>query len=330
VNPAHLWWGTHSDNTKDCYAKGRHPFSTKNHCPRGHEMLGENLVINSQGFKECRTCKREKTKERVRRWRERRKMDGDTTTTEALVAALPYQAVWNAITDAVKWREHKAIEVSVRKFKESLRAALSSTTRVGADGDRCQAPGCENLTDKDICDDCDQWVTEMAPRETPDEDGVRKFLNALHRTEMDGFTPEIEQELIDNAPAIERIAERISSRDDGLRKCALALFNAVKERNGRYVAVKADGPLNWTITEPRTEEALLAALETDAELDAEGVRERLRQACNGNYSAWASRNGVSASFVCDVLKGRREPSEAILTPLGLRRVVGYAALGARE
>jgi hypothetical protein len=46
-------------------------------------------------------------------------------------------------------------------------------------------------------------------------------------------------------------------------ECAVALFRNLKGRNGRYVAVKVDGPLNWTITEPRTDEALLAALETE-------------------------------------------------------------------
>lgn len=45
--------------------------------------------------------------------------------------------------------------------------------------------------------------------------------------------------------------------------CGVTLFRSIKEREGRYVAVKVDGPLNWTITEPRTQEALLAALETE-------------------------------------------------------------------
>lgn len=51
--------------------------------------------------------------------------------------------------------------------------------------------------------------------------------------------------------------------------CGVALFRSLKGREGRYAAVKVDGPLNWCITEPRSEEALLAALETDpdAELD---------------------------------------------------------------
>jgi hypothetical protein len=46
-------------------------------------------------------------------------------------------------------------------------------------------------------------------------------------------------------------------------KCALALFRALGKDFNQYRAVKVDGPLNWTITKPRTPEALLAALETD-------------------------------------------------------------------
>lgn len=45
--------------------------------------------------------------------------------------------------------------------------------------------------------------------------------------------------------------------------CGLALFRSLKRREGHYAAVKVDGPLNWTITEPRTQFALLEALETE-------------------------------------------------------------------
>lgn len=45
--------------------------------------------------------------------------------------------------------------------------------------------------------------------------------------------------------------------------CGVTLFRRLKERGPTYAAVKVDGPLNWSITEPRTQEALLAALETD-------------------------------------------------------------------
>jgi hypothetical protein len=45
-------------------------------------------------------------------------------------------------------------------------------------------------------------------------------------------------------------------------RCALALFRSLGKDFNQYRAVKVDGPLNWTITTPRTQEALMAALET--------------------------------------------------------------------
>jgi hypothetical protein len=64
---------------------------------------------------------------------------------------------------------------------------------------------------------------------------------------------------------IEALSERIAVLEGNApkTKCALALFDSLSERGNRYAAVKVDGPLNWTITEPRTQEALLAALETE-------------------------------------------------------------------
>ena len=58
VNPAHLWWGTKRENTQDMVRKGRHHSSRKTHCPHGHALAGENLVINSSGLRECLTCRR--------------------------------------------------------------------------------------------------------------------------------------------------------------------------------------------------------------------------------------------------------------------------------
>jgi hypothetical protein len=46
-------------------------------------------------------------------------------------------------------------------------------------------------------------------------------------------------------------------------RCALALFRSLGRDFGQYRAVKVDGALNWTITKPRTPEALLAALDTE-------------------------------------------------------------------
>lgn len=45
----------------------------------------------------------------------------------------------------------------------------------------------------------------------------------------------------------------------------------------------------------------------------------------GSQRAAAQQLGVSAQYLCDVLKGRRAPGSKILEPLGLKRVVGYAS-----
>lgn len=37
----------------------------------------------------------------------------------------------------------------------------------------------------------------------------------------------------------------------------------------------------------------------------------------------AKKFGVSAQYISDILNGRREPGDAILKPLGLRRVITY-------
>lgn len=59
VNPAHLWLGTYSENTKDAFNKGLVPTcSRKTHCKRGHPLSGDNLAINSEGSRLCRECRR--------------------------------------------------------------------------------------------------------------------------------------------------------------------------------------------------------------------------------------------------------------------------------
>lgn len=60
-------------------------------------------------------------------------------------------------------------------------------------------------------------------------------------------------------------------------------------------------------------------------LSAEFVRDFLRTECAeaGGQKVWADRNGVSSSYVCDVLQGRREPGDSICAGLGLRRHVVY-------
>ena len=60
-------------------------------------------------------------------------------------------------------------------------------------------------------------------------------------------------------------------------------------------------------------------------ISAKQMRERLRRACKeaGGQKAWADANGVSAQYVCDCLKGRREIGESIARPLGMVPVTVY-------
>lgn len=60
-------------------------------------------------------------------------------------------------------------------------------------------------------------------------------------------------------------------------------------------------------------------------IDVLDVTARLRAACEtaGGQKQWAAANGVSGSYVCDVLMARREPGESILSALGLRKITRY-------
>ena len=52
---------------------------------------------------------------------------------------------------------------------------------------------------------------------------------------------------------------------------------------------------------------------------------RLGRECEapGGQAAWAKAHGVSAAYVNDVLRERREPGKAILDALGLEKVMTY-------
>jgi hypothetical protein len=67
INPAHLWWGTRSENIFDASRKGRHHQRAKTECHRGHPFSGENLRILANGRRECKACRNDIR----RRWRER-------------------------------------------------------------------------------------------------------------------------------------------------------------------------------------------------------------------------------------------------------------------
>lgn len=58
-------------------------------------------------------------------------------------------------------------------------------------------------------------------------------------------------------------------------------------------------------------------------MNDEDVRTMLKKACEPLQSVWAKEHGCAPSYVSDVLNGRRDPSPAILSALGLERVVSY-------
>lgn len=60
--------------------------------------------------------------------------------------------------------------------------------------------------------------------------------------------------------------------------------------------------------------------------------EVLRDACDraGSQQAWAFRHGISESYVCDVLRGRRVPGAKVLTALGYRRAVSYEPINVTQ
>jgi hypothetical protein len=79
---------------------------------------------------------------------------------------------------------------------------------------------------------------------------------------------------------------------------------------------------------PLTEEQVLFGVrqaKRARNLNADDVVRMLRQCCRnaGSQLRWAEANGISAQYVCDVLKSRREPGESILDALELEKVVTY-------
>ena len=64
-NPEHLYMGTLGDNISDAYGRGqRIAFKAKNtHCPHGHEFNEENTRWHHNA-RSCRTCDRERMRER--------------------------------------------------------------------------------------------------------------------------------------------------------------------------------------------------------------------------------------------------------------------------
>lgn len=58
VSPDHLWLGTRQQNMLDMKAKKRNPRWDTTYCQNGHLRTKENTMPKSNGFKECRECRR--------------------------------------------------------------------------------------------------------------------------------------------------------------------------------------------------------------------------------------------------------------------------------
>lgn len=58
-------------------------------------------------------------------------------------------------------------------------------------------------------------------------------------------------------------------------------------------------------------------------MDVSMVRATLAQKAGQNRSAFARENGLSATYVNEVIGGSREPGEKILKVLGLEKVITY-------
>ena len=66
VRPSHLFLGTAADNARDRNAKGRSAQQRTTHCPSGHELTADN-TDTSQGYRSCRTCRRERHRDYIAR-----------------------------------------------------------------------------------------------------------------------------------------------------------------------------------------------------------------------------------------------------------------------
>jgi hypothetical protein len=72
VNPFHLYAGTYKDKSQDMIERGRNYWLNKTHCPRGHELSGDNVFINKKNQRSCKECRREADR---KSWHKRYKSD---------------------------------------------------------------------------------------------------------------------------------------------------------------------------------------------------------------------------------------------------------------
>jgi hypothetical protein len=78
VNPAHLRWGTQTDNMADMYARDRHgrPNRPRTHCKNGHSFAEHGRRSKRTGwFQECVICRRAKGREEQARRRAKRRQE---------------------------------------------------------------------------------------------------------------------------------------------------------------------------------------------------------------------------------------------------------------
>lgn len=59
-NPDHLWLGDQTANSLDVVIKGRHYLASRTHCPRGHELSGDNVkyYAKNRNWRACAACDR--------------------------------------------------------------------------------------------------------------------------------------------------------------------------------------------------------------------------------------------------------------------------------
>lgn len=57
VNPEHLYWGTNIQNVKDMCNRKRSYQQKKTQCRAGHPYRGDNLRIDKDGRRVCKSCK---------------------------------------------------------------------------------------------------------------------------------------------------------------------------------------------------------------------------------------------------------------------------------